>query len=146
MTHKSMWLSGAKVLGWSAAGAFVAAASCLVGFLYSRQTGNATPWWSLLAAMGLTTAPGRFAFAAGIAVGVSFRSFYRNLVRLGFLGLVIGAVAFMACAPIIDSGDVRTSVMCYALVGGTAGLVVAIAQLVRDCRRTATFAGQTRSV
>jgi hypothetical protein len=131
----SGWRAIGKVLGWATAGMAVALLSCVLGaalFLQARDTGL---WLSVLSALGLTSTEGRAAFAAGITLGFAVRSFHRPLLRLIGRGAVLGAIALAVCLPSAYSVHWEIGVLRYGIVGGAAGAIVALAQVVKQRRR-----------
>jgi hypothetical protein len=92
---------------------------------------NAGPWLPILAALGLNSSPGRMAFAAGITMGFTVRSFYRSFFRLGLVGIVLGTIALAVCLPGIDESNWLSGVLRYGAVGGTAGAIIALAHVRR---------------
>ena len=124
-----------QILTWSVLCAVAAILSCLSGVSLHWQLGPGAPWVPLLAALGLTTGPGRTAFAAGLAIGFSLRSSYRRILRLGVASIVLGWIALEICFIGITEENWHTAISRYALVGAVAGATLAYYRIRQSCKR-----------
>jgi hypothetical protein len=132
--HQPTWRTIQEVLGWAVACASVALLSCTAGAVLSSHAEDPSPWLLVCTALGLTSAPGRVAFLAGITVGFTVRSLYRTLLRLGLCGVVLGAVALAVCLPVMTEPHWQSLVLRYGIVGGAAGAIVALANVAKRTR------------
>jgi hypothetical protein len=134
---RATWRNVAEVLSLTVLCAGIAMVSCACGAYLCMRAGNAGTWLPILAVLGVNTGPGRMAFAAGITMGFTVRSFYRSLFRLAMVGTLLGAVALVVCLPGIDESNWVFGMLRYGAVGGAAGAVIAMAQIrrrIQACR------------